>query len=77
MSADRKFRVTIDSDLTYYSISTAGSPFLNRVLDNSSVVVEVKYAYENDLYADRISNEFPFMLTKSSKYLMGLERVLM
>lgn len=77
LSADKQFRVTVDTDLTYYRISACGNTFLNRSVDHSTVVVELKYRHEADRVAESISNLFPFMLTKSSKYLQGLERVLM
>jgi SPX domain protein involved in polyphosphate accumulation len=77
LSFDKRFRVTVDTDLTYFMISTCGNTFLNRSVDHSTVVVELKYRHEADPVADSISNLFPFMLTKSSKYLQGLERVLM
>lgn len=77
LSADKQFRVTIDMDLTYYGISTLQNTFINRSSDRNTVVIELKYNYEADTIANSISTLFPFMLTKSSKYLQGLERVMM
>lgn len=77
LSADKDFRVTIDSSLTFYAVSSLSNVFVNRVTDHNSVVVEVKYDKEAETAADTISSYLPFLLTKSSKYLQGLERVLM
>ena len=35
-------------------------------------VVELKYGLEDDRLANRISNEFPFRLSKNSKYVNGV-----
>jgi hypothetical protein len=37
--------------------------------------VELKYANAKDANADLISRYFPFRVTKSSKYITGVERV--
>jgi SPX domain protein involved in polyphosphate accumulation len=75
LSADKNFRVTIDHDLKYYKINYNNPTFLNKYLDPKSVIMELKYDSLNELKAQDISNEFPFMMTKNSKYLSGLERV--
>jgi SPX domain protein involved in polyphosphate accumulation len=74
LSADKKFRVTIDHDLIYYGINAQKNVFVNRSFDHSSTVLELKYNLEDETEADTISTHFPFMLTKNSKYLTGLER---
>ena len=76
-SADKNFRVTLDSDLTYYKIGYFNNTFLNKSFDRESLVVEMKYEADKDEMARNISTFFPFPLTKSSKYLQGLERVFM
>ena len=76
ISDNKHFRLTIDKDLTYYRISYFGNTFLNKTIDHRAVVVELKYdsVYENE--AKEIGNKFPFAMTKNSKYLNGIERVL-
>lgn len=76
LSADKKFRVTIDWNLSYYRIAYGSGLFCNKVIDKRSVVVELKYDSELEVEAKEIASGFPFMLTKNSKYLQGLERVL-
>lgn len=76
ISADKQFRITIDKKLTYYRISYNKNTFLNKVVDNKSVVLELKYDSILEAEAKEIGNKFPFTMTKNSKYLQGIERVL-
>lgn len=76
ISADKKFRLTIDTNLQFYRISNNQNVFIHSVVDHKSVVLELKYdsQYENE--AKEIGSALPFKLTKNSKYLQGIERVL-
>jgi SPX domain protein involved in polyphosphate accumulation len=74
MSANRQYRVTVDTDLEYYRIKPHDNIFLDRWIDRDNVIVELKYANAEDRNADLISRCFPFRVTKSSKYCMGIER---
>ncbi|HEX8514889.1 MAG TPA: VTC domain-containing protein [Bacteroidia bacterium] len=76
LSADGLFRMTIDWGLTYYRINYSGNTFLNRSKDHNTTVVELKYSSALENKAKEIGSSFPFVLTKSSKYLQGIERVL-
>ncbi len=76
LSADKKFRLTIDSEQIYYRISYNNNTFLNKVNNPQAVVLELKYEMSLDEEANVISNGFPFAMTKNSKYLQGIERVL-
>jgi len=74
ISANRQYRVTVDTDLEYYRIKPHDNTFLDRWIDRDNVIVELKYANAEDRNADLISRRFPFRVTKSSKYCMGIER---
>jgi hypothetical protein len=74
-SADRKYRLTIDSGLTFYQIRDYSNTFLYKSVDYDNTVVELKYAPEEDQYVNQISNQFPFRMTKNSKYVSGIERL--
>lgn len=76
ISADKNFRLTIDTQLQFYRISYNQNLFIASVVDHKSVVLELKYdsQYENE--AKEIGSRFPFSLTKNSKYLQGVEKVL-
>ena len=73
ISSDKKYRITIDEKQEFYEIKKHHNFFLNSVKDDFSVIMEVKYdeKYENN--ANYITDNFPFRLTKSSKYVAGLQ----
>jgi SPX domain protein involved in polyphosphate accumulation len=76
ISADKNYRITIDKDLTFYGISYNNSTFLNKIKNNNAVVLELKYDSKLENEAKEIANNFPFAMTKSSKYVQGIESVL-
>lgn len=72
---DNRFRLTVDTDLDYYRVARFNNQFAHRQQDYRSVIVELKYDKEDDVEAQRVSGFFPFRVTKSSKYVQGIERV--
>lgn len=75
LSADKHFRITVDHDLSYYSIGYDRPLLWNPSVDRNSTVVELKYDSNRESEAKAIGSALPFPLTKNSKYLQGLERV--
>lgn len=71
-SADKRFRITIETGLEYYALYLLHNTFQHRMVDYVHSVLELKYEREHDDAARHISNYFPFRVTKSSKYVMGL-----
>jgi hypothetical protein len=74
---DDRFRVTIDSKLTYYRIGRLSNSLFTRQIDHGVVVVEFKYDEVHEAAAHRVASRFPFRLTRSSKYVRGVEQFLM
>jgi SPX domain protein involved in polyphosphate accumulation len=74
ISADKKFRLTVDSDLCFYRMSSVDNHFLNKQRMNV-VVMELKYDMAHEAEAKEVGTDFPFAMTKNSKYLQGIERV--
>lgn len=72
---DGTYRVTVDTKLTFYRVGRMQSSLAHRQIDHTHVVVELKYGAADDRQAERVSNHFPFRMTKSSKYVQGIERV--
>ncbi len=72
LSFDGKFRLTIDSELSYHDIEPVHNTFL-KSFRADDYIVEVKYDFGNDDKAPFITNNLPFRLTKSSKYVNGME----
>lgn len=75
LSRDGQFRITIDWNLTYYRINYGGTTFLNKTMDHLSTVLELKYDAAMEIEATQVGNAFPFALTKSSKYVQGMEQL--
>ena len=71
MSANGNYRVTIDTNLEYFSVQRGLNNIVSSALQ-SGIVIEIKYSVENDEHVDRISQLFPFRLTRSSKYVQGI-----
>ena len=74
-SADKRYRITIDTDQIFYRISAQNNFFLNNQKDVESVILELKYDVDADNDASYITEHFPFRLTKSSKYISDLEKI--
>ncbi|MFN2145927.1 MAG: VTC domain-containing protein [Anaerolineales bacterium] len=72
---DNRFRLTVDTDLSYYRVSRHQNRFIHSQTDYREIIVELKYGKDEDLEAAHVSGFFPFRVTKSSKYVMGIERV--
>ena len=74
-SPDRKFRVTVDTGLTFYHLNKFYNRFFCKKINRRDIVVELKYQSEDDPEAARITSGFPFRMTRSSKYVQGIESV--
>ena len=72
LSSDRLFRITIDSQMSFWMIENNWNEFSTKRADDYNIVVELKYENEYDQHIERISNYFPFRMTKNSKYVNGL-----
>jgi len=74
LSGNGLYRVTIDTDISYYYVSQN----INHVLtksDHDEIVVEIKYAHEDDNCVENLTNQFPFRLGRNSKYVQGVSTV--
>lgn len=74
-SVNRKFRITIDFDLEFYRIDPAANCFAEKCIDRTHTILELKYSDKDDEEARFITNLFPVRMTKSSKYVSGIERL--
>ncbi|UCC51019.1 MAG: VTC domain-containing protein [Anaerolineaceae bacterium] len=71
LSADKRYRITIDTELTFCPVEKAR--FLHKYVDYASTVLEVKYHPEDNRQVTRITSHFPFRMTRSSKYVNGID----
>lgn len=74
-SRDGRFRITVDTGMAYYRVTRMCNHFRVKFVDRDQVVVELKYHPDLDPQAQQIASLFPFSMTKSSKYVTGIERV--
>ena len=70
LSACKKFRLTIDFGLEFAGVVQQNPLALFDRRSEPHVIVELKYAKECD--AERLTTYFPFRMTKSSKYVAGI-----
>ncbi len=69
---NKKFRVTIDSNLEYYNLRPTWNSFQFKFTEQKKTVVELKYDEQYNNEADTITNQFPFRLNKNSKFVAGI-----
>jgi hypothetical protein len=69
---DERFRVTVDNAPTYYKVNRLKNRFIVRQVDHNVVIVELKYDRAYEAEANRIASSFPFRLSRSSKYVQGI-----
>jgi len=72
---DGRYRVTVDADMAYYRVRRFGNRFIQHIVDDSHIIVEMKYEKPFELQADRVAGFFPFRVTRNSKYVTGIECV--
>ena len=70
---DGCFRVTIDGELTNFWVRPMSSALFARVEDHGVVIVELKYDHPHERQAERVASLFPFRMTRSSKYVRGVD----
>lgn len=73
LSADGQFRITIDNLMEYYSFNLITNSFINSNKNFDDIILELKCGTQSETESWRVTNSLPFRLTKSSKYLMGVE----
>jgi hypothetical protein len=76
-SRDERYRLTLDHNIwIWFSGFTAfENQDLQHVLENTGVIVEIKYnLMDDDSFAD-IANRFLFRQARSSKYMAGMDHI--
>lgn len=75
LSADKKFRLTVDSGIKYYEMNNHHNIFLNTASEHDVTVIEIKYDRNDDDLAPGITNFLTFRMSRNSKYVNALERL--
>jgi hypothetical protein len=73
LSHDRKYRLTLDSELAFRTVGPGVSRFPAWRPADGRLVVELKFGFGGEAGATRIATRFPFRLTRCSKYVLGIE----
>lgn len=74
ISFNQNFRLTLDEELSYHAIGVNNNNFIESY-SSADVITELKYNREFDDIAPAVTNQIPFRLTKSSKYVNGIARL--
>ena len=75
-SQNKTYRITIDTDMNFIGVQPRFNTFSNELKDKINTVLELKYGPSADDDAGNITRHFPFRMTKSSKYVTGVEHIL-
>lgn len=65
-----KFRITMDSHMSYWNVLGDAQFSLSQPMQSDHLLLELKYDVGED--AEEITSQFPFRMTKSSKYVTGV-----
>jgi len=72
-SGCRRYRITVDSELEFHPLNGSARGPREGAKALRAVVLEIKYARQDDCDADSISTHFPFLMSKMSKYVYGVD----
>ena len=75
ISDDGKIRITLDNDLSFFRIHAGKNNFMVSYHLPGDLIMEMKYTPEDDHIANIVSQHFPFRITKSSKYVTGVQNL--
>lgn len=75
LSANNKFRITVDFNLLYYKIDKQFNNFNFAAIRDENKIIELKYPIDDDKTAQQITTQFPFRLNKNSKYVNGVNTI--
>ena len=73
LSANAHYRLTIDENLISYKLRHHSNSFVNRSPASIKNILELKYACKYDENSHAVINAFPIRLSKSSKYVEGMQ----
>ena len=72
LSADKKYRLTLDTDLEFFKIENKNNLFLEKIKQDNFNILELKYSPSDYKSANCITEHLPFRLTAFSKYVSGI-----
>lgn len=75
LSFDGLYRITVDSNLEYYRVESAGLCISKFAVSSDDVIIEIKYKTSDSIQPFDLANLLPHRLTKNSKYINGIEKL--
>lgn len=75
LSMDRNFRITTDINLEAFRLHPSNNSFLHHSIERDATILELKYEKSQNEFVDQITRFFPFRMTRSSKYVAGIDAV--
>ena len=76
LDISEKYRLTVDRNVIYAFPSEDDSSHDSAMQDNR-IIVEIKFDKNADIDVDSVIRDFPFRLSKHSKYLSGMHMLYM
>lgn len=77
LSFCKKFRITLDYNQEFFDPGSIDYRTSKETIDEREIVLELKYNLEHDDEARRVTQEFNSRLTKNSKYVNGVEKIIL
>ncbi len=74
-SGDQSIRITLDRKLRYQAFPTVKPLISPPLINTNGIVLEVKYAPQLEEEIQTITQFFPIRLSKSSKYVSGMQTI--
>lgn len=74
-SADGQLRITVDDALRYHAFRRLGGHYLQWRQQRRFLVVELKYASEQNALAADVVQQLPLRVSRNSKYVTGMSMV--
>ena len=72
LSGCKRFRLTLDSEMSFGALGLFTTLETLQFTDYQNCIVEMKYFEKDADYAPEISNNFPYRMTRSSKYVTAV-----
>lgn len=73
LSADGRFRLTLDTFPEFFVVPPFRNAIKKSVLFPERLIMEIKFIQKAERDIDQITRYFPFRMTKSSKYVDGVD----
>lgn len=75
VTTDQRYRLTVDTNLTFRSIKGFNHTFRDFYEETRLSIIEIKYHDKDDTQAQELISRLPFRVSKFSKYIMGVSHL--